>query len=110
MIILPPLVLVGAWQPQDIFSEYNKFPDTVQRVSILQLKNWRDAFLFESNINDTFNSSDRTHHLATLISKEHTQIDIEELVQVNLQISDEEMLSRYRLSFQDLLDEQEDED
>ena len=48
-LILPNLALIGAWLPNDIFSVYNKFPDLVQRVSILQPEHWRDSFLFSND-------------------------------------------------------------
>ena len=38
--ILPPLALIMAWLPQDLFEVYNKYPEVTKRVSMLQLKHW----------------------------------------------------------------------
>ena len=79
-LILPNLALIGAWLPNDIFSVYNKYPNLVQRVSILQPEHWRDSFLFST---DQKYDKEKVRDLANFIQIDHSQQDIEQLLTIN---------------------------
>ena len=95
-VIGPPLALIIVWMPQDIFEEYNKYPEHAQRVSILQNEHWRDTFII-ANLNTTRSSIRVTEScdLATMIAGQNNRAKLEEAIEINQHISNDELISRY---------------